>query len=489
MKAVLLIVSVVALHATGYSQTGLLELNDVIRLAVTHSPGYNLIKTAQEISYYRFLTYKSEYSPQISLYGNIPDFDKEFYGVRQPNGTIKFLPINQNSSNVGVSLTQPVLFTGGELSLHTNLSRFDDFTSKAKQYSGTPTYLHLSQPLFGYNNLKWQKRIEPLKFEEAKYEYAQQIETIAWQAVKYYFDVLDAQMNIAIASSNQKSSKINLEIEKKRLDLGTTTEDKLLQLELQFLRNTQEIEKYNYQYQVAQLNLKTFLGVADSTNLSLALPDKILYFTIDLPGGLALAKKYQPTLASIVRKATEAQRDLAQAKADKHQIQLSASYGLNNVGNKITEIYNNAYSQQRFSIGFNIPLVDWGRRKARYNMAKAAEKLNASNSNFEKSNFILEISTLIGNFNLLQNNIFLARKTDSVADKRYNIAYNLYKSGSLTITDLSFAQAEKDNSKRNYLSALRQYWDAYYLLRRLTLYDFEKDESLFTKNTFGILHD
>lgn len=51
--------------------------------------------------------------------------------------------------------------------------------------------------------------------------------------------------------------------------------------------------------------------------------------------------------------------------------------------------------------------------------------------------------------------------------------------GNLSVTDLSIAFTEKDQAKRDYIGALRDYWSAYYRLRYLTLFDFEKQTKIF----------
>jgi outer membrane protein len=50
--------------------------------------------------------------------------------------------------------------------------------------------------------------------------------------------------------------------------------------------------------------------------------------------------------------------------------------------------------------------------------------------------------------------------------------------GNLSITDLSIAFQENDQAKRDYVAALRDFWGAYYQLRYLSLYDFEKNEKI-----------
>lgn len=450
-------------------------LSDIIVQAQSKSPRFKLAATKKEISYYQFLTYKSDFKPQVSFYGNAPVYSKEFFGVRQPDGTINYQSINQNNANIGFALSQQLPFSGGEVSLNTDLTRFDDFKFKTKQYNGTPVYLRLSQPLFAINELRWRKKIEPLRYEESKRAYVEEMENIAQQSVKFYFDLLDAQSNISIASINLHNAEINYAIEKKRINLGTTTEDKLLQLELQNLNSQQNLERSKYDYQIAQLNLKTFIGSKDSIEYQSEVPQNMAGFSIDINKAIQYASIYRSDFIAFERKKQEAKKEVAQAKAAKQQINLVASFGLNNVGNNINQVYQNPNNQQQLSVGFNIPVVDWGRRKARYNTAKALEKLTDFSNDLDEATLKQEIITLVKNFELLKQNITLAQKTDSVAQRRYVLANNLYQLGKLSVTDLNLAQGEKDNARRNNVSALRQFWDGYYLLRRLTLYDFEKD--------------
>lgn len=456
------------------------SLSDVISLAQSQSSKFKLAQTQREISFYRYKTFKSGFKPQIIFYGNAPLYNKEYFGVRQPDGTIKYQSISQNNANMGFELSQQIPFTGGEVSLNTDMTRFDDFKIKTKQYNGTPIYLRVLQPLFAVNEFKWQKKIEPLKLEQAKKRYAQEMENIAEQVVKFYFDMLDAQSNIEIAILNVRNTEANFEIEKKRVDMGTTTEDKLLQLELQVLRSQQDLEKAKYEYQISQLSIKTFIGIKSEVEFNFSVPEIIPALTVNLQDAFYYAKMHRPEFVEFERKKLEAQLETAQAKAAKHQVNLVASYGLNSVGNEIQDVYRNPNDQQRFSIGFSIPIVDWGRRNARYNTAKAMEKLAITTNEFDEAIIYQEITTLVKNLSLLKSNITLAQKTDSVAQRRFMLANNLYQIGKLSVTDLNLAQSEKDNSRRMYIEALRAYWQAYYTLRKVTLYDFQTNTLLYT---------
>lgn len=464
-----------------FAQHGkVLSLKDAVEQAVTNSPKFRLAQTRKQLSYYQYQVYKGDMKPQVTFYGNVPAYSKDYFEVRQPDGSIRFLSRRQNFSNIGFSLIQRIPLTGGVLSLNTDLSRFDDFDNKSHLYNGTPFYIRLDQPLFGFNELKWERKIEPIKLEESKREYVYAIEAIAQQTADFFFSVLEAQSNIQIAQVNLTSTDLIYSIEKQRIDLGTTTEDKLLQLELRTLRSMQDLEKARYDYQIALLNLKVLMGVSGGDSLQLSIPEKIPLLHIDLNSAIGYAKKYRPEFLSFQRKINEARRDVSEANAAKREINLTASFGFNNTGGEVSSIYNNPKDQQRFLIGFNIPIIDWGRRQSRYKSAKALEQLTIYNIELDEQSYLQEITTLVKNIELLTSNVALTLKTDSVAQRRFELSYALYKSGKVSITDLGISQNEKDQARKGYISSLRSFWDSYYLLRKLTLYDFEKNSPLLT---------
>lgn len=479
IMGILFLSTYVSLNALQAQATREYTLDEIIKLAQQKSHSSKLATTEREISRYRYLSFKTEFKPQLSIYGNAPMYNKEFYGVRQPDGAISYRQINQNNSNLGFEFSQKVPFTGGKLSLNTGLVRFDDFAMKTKQYSGTPVFLQLTQPLFAINSFKWDAKIEPLKYEESIKKYFFDMENIAQRVVDLYFNILDAQNNIFSASGNLRTAETNYEIEKKRIQLGTTTEDKLLQLELQMLRNKQYLEQARYDFAIAQLHLNTFINTEIEDGIQLQIPDGIPKLNVDLANAVNAAKKYRPEFIAFQRKMLEAKRELVLTKSQQQEVNLVASLGLNNIGNTITDIYQHPNNQQRISIGFNIPIIDWGRRNASYKTALANQRLVETGNAFDEANIYQSIYTLVKNIELLESNIALARETDTVARKHYELANSLYQLGKLSINDLYLAQAEKDNVRRSLIAALRAYWGSYYLLRGLTLYDFERNVPIF----------
>jgi outer membrane protein TolC len=81
-------------------------------------------------------------------------------------------------------------------------------------------------------------------------------------------------------------------------------------------------------------------------------------------------------------------------------------------------------------------------------------------------------------FGLLKDQLRTAKEADKVAENGYVIALKKFQNGELSITDLNISLQEREKAKRDYINSIQSYWVAYYQLRILTLYDFEKNSNI-----------
>ena len=93
-------------------------------------------------------------------------------------------------------------------------------------------------------------------------------------------------------------------------------------------------------------------------------------------------------------------------------------------------------------------------------------------------NFDQEVYIQVKQFQMLRTQLAVAEKSDEIAQKRYAISKSRYQIGKISITDLNIATQEKDQAKQAYVQSLRSFWTAYYNLRLLTLYDFERGQTI-----------
>jgi outer membrane protein TolC len=457
-----------------------LTIEDVIARARAQSPSSKRTETAKETRYWEYRTFKARYNPQLAISGNAPSYSLSYVQVVQQDGSRLFQPINQTNSLVNVGLQQPLRWTGGTISANTNFNYFTDIARDSKLWSGNVFNIRLDQPIYAYNSFKWDRLTLPLKYEESKREFVEQLEFISQNASDLFFRVIAAQIDEQIARFNLANNDTIFKIEQGRYNIGTTSQDKLLQVELQLLKSKQDVAAARINKQNASLLLRIYLGLKNDEEFELVLPETVPLLEPNLDEALRYAKLNRAAYVSFERRRLEAESEVARAKGSRLATTLVASYGLNNVGLVVGDLYNNPQQQQQFNVGFNIPVLNWGRNKATMQTAYANKKLNDYTIAQDEVNAEQEIITQVRQFELLRLQIEITKKSDQVARERYNVAQNRYLIGKIDITNLNIALTEKDNAKRSYLEALRTYWSSYFNLRRLTLFDFATGTLLYT---------
>jgi outer membrane protein len=467
-KQLLLLLLLFAQTAAKAQQT----LASYIELAKKNSYATQLAQKQNILAALTYQSFKLTTKPSISFYGNAPVYNKDNYAVTQPDGSIKFLPRSQNYSNAGFAFSQPIAATGGTVSVNTDLYRFDNFTAKTKQYNGTPVFLRLSQPLFKFNKYKWDKLTEPLKLQEAHQQLKTDMRQIEYDVCLLFFDIINAQTDGQLATANLRYAETNLAIEKRRLQLGASTEDKVLQLEMQQINSTQQQAAAQIAVRRASLTMQAFINSTDTATIHLQLPEQLPVLNINKEEAVAQAKQNLPEYISFQRKMAEAQSKTDEAKKNGRQIDLVASYGLNNAATDLAPIYQNPQNQQRFSIGFNIPIADWGKKKNGIAVAKVQEEQVGIENKQQETRLLTEIENLVNELPVLKSSIRQLLELDTLSHKRFTIANRLYQSGKVSLLELQAAQTEKDNARRNYIMALRKFWETCYLLNSKTNFSF-----------------
>ncbi|HLV52627.1 MAG TPA: TolC family protein [Cryomorphaceae bacterium] len=455
-----------------------MTLGEVLDLAENQSSASKQAETRRKNRYWEYRLHRSNYNPQMVLSGNIPGYNRDYLSNRLDDGTILYQGREQLNSGLNLGLQQPIPWTGGNVSINSNLHYFSDLNRDLTRYNSTLFNIELQQPLFGFNQLKWDKRTEPLRYEESRRSYVEEMEFISRQAVNYFFDYLDAQINFRIANFNLQNNDTIYKIEMGRFNIGTTSEDKLLQVELQLLRSQQDVTQARLDLRNAGQTIRAYLGI-DVDSLDLVLPDDIPEFSIPIEEALTYAKMNRADYLAFERRRIEADRQIANARAQRFQANIVASYGLNTASEDFSEAYSQSNDQQRIDVGLVVPILDWGRNRARMETALANKELTDYVIEQDIRNFEQEIMNLVRQFEVLRQQVDIARQSNLVAQKRYEVAQNRYLTGKVDITNLNIALTEKDNAQRSYIRSLRDFWTAYFDLRRLTLYDFDHNELLY----------
>ena len=455
-----------------------LTLSQAIEIAQQHSPEAQAARHTYRAAYWNYRFYKANYLPSVTL-ASSPSFNKQISKITQPDGTNQFIKQNQLSVDMDLKINQNVWFTGGRLFVRSNVQRLDELENDITAYNTQPVVIGYEQALFGYNSLKWDRRIEPVRFREARKAYNEALELVASQTSNHFFNLATAQTNLDIASSNHASADTLYRYAQGRYNIGTITENEMLQLEINKL--TEETNMMNARIEVEdQMQvLRSFLGINRKVTLRVIAEDEVPEFNIPLADALKMAFENSPEPETYERMKLQSQSNLAYAKANAGlKADLYVQFGLSQTGDKFADSYRNPMNQQYASIGISLPILDWGRGKGQIRVAKSNVDLVNTQVEQGMKDFELNVARMVRQFNLQSQYVDVAAKTDRTADRRYEVAKRLYILGKSTILDLNASITEKDAARRSYISALKSYWSLYYGLRSMTGYDFERNQKI-----------
>jgi outer membrane protein TolC len=451
-----------------------LTFEEVIKIAEEQSPNALMAKHRYRSSYWSYRTFVAQYRPSLTLTGTTPDYSNTYDKVWNSNTNAYDYRSTNTLTNLGsLSLTQNIGLTGGSLSLLTDFTRFNDFENNTNKYIVTPVSIGLTQPLFRYNPLKWQKKTEPLKFETAKKTFLANIEQVHLSAVQNFFSLALAQINKQISEMNYLNADTLYRIAKGRYQLGTIAEDELLQMQLSWLNAESSRKEADMNLRDREIRLRSFLGYNENVRLELILPNEIPNLQIDMKEVLDLAMQNNPDILNQELTLLTAQSTVAQAKAEKGlNANLIASYGTRGQDTDIKMAYTSPSQSQRVRLGFTLPIIDWGLGQGKYKMAKSSLELAQVQVEQAKVDFTQNLFLDVEQFNLQKNQVAIAAKSDTVAMKRYEVTKQRFLIGKIAVLDLNDADTRKDQNRRAYVQALQNYWNYFYNIRSLTLYDF-----------------
>lgn len=459
------------------AQETVYTLDQVIELARKQSPQAKLAYTQNRNKYWSYRTYKSNYRPQLLLRGTVPDLNSSITPITQPDGTDIFRKRSLASSSLDLSLSQNIGLTGGEFFVSSQLQRIDVFTAPVyTSYLANPAVIGFRQPLLKFNSLRWDRKIEPLRYDESRKQYNEEMENVAVKASDVFFNLLLAQFRYKIEQQNVTNTDTLFKISKGRYNLGKIAENDLLQIELSLMNARNNLSQAQLDLDDASQKLRNYLKIAGNEKITLIEPVLIPQFQVDTKVALEQALKNRQDVVAFERQKLEAERDVARAKGDSYfNADLFASYGLTQSSSVLPDLYIRPQDQQRAQVSFTMPILDWGRAKSQVRTAQANYDLVQTTTEQAEQNFQQDIILKVKELNIYRQKLIIAAKSDTIALKRYEITVKRYMIGKIGITDLNIALNEKDAARLSFVQALRNFWNAYFEIRRKTLYDFEKN--------------
>lgn len=471
---VALVVVFVALCAlAGERRTLELPLDEAIAMARVRSVDAAEALDELRSAYWEWRTFRADQLPEFIFKATAPSYAKQYSTYMDQDGKYTFVGTNSLQATGQLSVTQNIPLTGGKVALNSTLDflrQFDGGT--ANRFMSIPLALTLSQPLFSVNTMKWDRRIEPVRYSEAKAAFLSATEDVARQTVAYYFTLLMDRENVEIARQNLENAERLYTVAEEKRRMGKISKNDLLQMELNVLEARSALTDNLSELKAGMFALRAFLDLEDDVDIVPLVPGEVPHAEISYADALDRALTNNKFVKTMMRQQLEADYEVARAKGDMREISLFVQLGFTGTDSEFSQAYKGLRGNQLASVGFSIPLVDWGKRRGKVKVAESKRRVTESRIRRETMNFNQDLFILVERFANQQQQLDLARRSAEIADSRYHTNVETYMIGMISTLELNDSRVSKDNSRREYINQLYKFWNYWYQIRSLTLYDY-----------------
>lgn len=453
-----------------------LDLQTTIRMASDSSLAAFRNQNMYLVKYWTYRSYRAERLPSLNMNLQPANYNRTLVSRYDSNADRDVYRQQKSYSAYGsLFLTQNFDPLGGQFYMQTSLDFLRYFgASTFNQYSAVPVVVGYRHNIAGYNQYKWDRRIEPMKLDKARLEFLYDSESIARISVQYFFALAQAQTQYSMALEQKASCDSLLVIGERRYKIASISKSDLLSLRLDVVNASNSITQAEVNVKRATLSLASFLGIDRNASIELDLPGAPAEFNVDTEQALAMMHSNSYMLVDKMQSIIEAERDYDQVrKSTRFNANINASVGFNQQAENVSGAYSDPMRKDVVSVGISIPVIDWGVGRGRRNIAK--NNLNIARIDAEQKTMELEQNLLI-TISELQSR----REMMKSAEKALVLANEVYKetklrfvNGNCDIAMLNQAQQRLLSAQNGYIQSMNECWSCYYDLRQQTLYDYE----------------
>ena len=479
LRAVALGVLALAGLASAASGQEPLTLQQAVIRAQEHGYQAQAARSARDAARFRDDGFSARLMPQLSLGGTLPRYNRSIIPVVQPDGSTLFRPLDQTNAELTATLSQR-LPTGGDVFITSSLATLSVTGDQSiRTWSSTPVSVGLRHQLFRPNITGLDRREQPIRTQLAEREYLEAREAIALQTTNLFFDVYASRVQLANAVTNVAVNDTLYTLNKGRYDVGKIGENDLLQSELALLRARTAVDGARLEHERAKAALRLALALPADAPVDVVVSPDVPGYAVDTAVAVTEAYRNRATTSDVALREMQAERRVKEAKLNSgFGATVEASFGFNATAPDVNLAYRNLLEARQVAVGVEIPLVQWGAGRANVRAAQADQAQAASTGRATLEQAAQDARFAALELEQSRRILAISAKSDTVAAKRFEVAYNRYVIGRITIDNLYLAQSEKDQALTQYVQALRGHWAAHYRLRRLTLYDFETGRAI-----------
>ncbi len=384
------------------------------------------------------------------------------------------------NSSANFSISQPIIHTDATLTLNNRLGYRNNFSEaqdlRTKNYSND-LFLQLDQPIFTYNRRKLQLRELELNLENAQLSNAMQLLSLERNVTQSFYSFYQAQNSLEIAQDEFDNQQVSYEITNNKVEADLLAEEELYQAELNLATSRSTLQNQQVALDNAADDFKLLLGMDLEEQIQVQVDVNFITREVDInqaiQHGLDQRMELRQREIDIERSGFELIRTNG-LNEFKGSVSLSMSVFGNNPN--FGDIYANPQNNPRVALTFNIPLWDWGEKRARLAAGTADLDMTKIDLQQQQNDIVINIRKTYRNLQNLETQIEIAQQNVKNAELTYEINLERYQNGDLTSMDLNLFQNQLSENKNSLATSLINYKIELLNLKILSLYDFENQQ-------------
>jgi len=344
-----------------------------------------------------------------------------------------------------------------------NSSSFDDIPAEFRDAMvprGANLFdynVNVAQPIYTAGKVGTALQLAKLEREGVGIDVTKIEQDIRVQVVRAFYGVLLSKKHLEIAQDTIKQRERHLDMARTRFRGGVATEVDVLRSEVSVANARPEVLRAENGVRYARSLLNNLM--ARPTDFPTDVVGELIYIDAEKSGIQEVVEKAYSGRAELQRlrlneKEAEAQRKLANAES-RMRVDLNARYGFSS--RLTSNLVDPTFTSWMFTLNFQLPLFDGGRRAGLVEQAIAGERIARLTRSQVQDAISLEAQTAIDELHRADQTVQAARASVKEAERVLTMMEQNYNYGAATTLDVQDSQTAVSVARLNLYQSLHDH--------------------------------
>ena len=456
-----------------------ITLQECLKIAHEQSPALFEAKRNYEIAESNAESQARSLGTKVDLTLTAPIYTDNTVPIYNPaTGLTNLLPNRLTQFGPGISIIQPITWTGGTLSVSSSLVRETQIPPSGPQindYLGLST-ISLNQPIFKANELAIQEHEADMALTAARAQYTADWASLNYTVENLYYNLYEAEAQLEIQQDVVRSSDSDYTLAVNKFKAGLIAEVDELELKADYAAARTDLFDKQRLEAAAQRELEIELGRPFSDSLTVTLDTlQEINATIDPNQAIQAALANREDVLAANQKITLDEDNLA-ITGNKRTVDASlrGTFGTSSEA-QLAELATDPYLNvnRGLSLFITIPVFDWGAHSYEMDAAQSAIDYDRTALELKEQQVQQEVLSAIDQIDAAREQVDVAKQSVLVAEEAYTLSRDRFNLGKITSQDLTLDEQRLTRARVSELTAEVAEHLALADLTQKTLFDFE----------------